>query len=85
MAMIPVNKAEFADPEEGVQAAIERLISGSQHYLVTGNGGLATLVGLTAMATGSPKAVALSVPERTLDGLEKAGLIRREQDKVVLL
>lgn len=85
MAMIPVTKVEFANPEEGVTAALERLATASAHYEVARTGAVHALIDLSLLACGSDKSVALSVPVRALEVLEKAGVLGWSKTGTVVL
>jgi hypothetical protein len=86
MALIVVTNATFRDPEEGAQAALERLATAAAHYEVASTGAVHALIDLSLMACGSDRAVSMSVPSRTLDVLGKAGVITwSTAGKVVLV
>ncbi len=83
--VVAVNAAEFADPDEGTTATVERLVMAASYWKVS-ESALRSLVCFTALACASDKVIAMTVPACDLDELEGRKLIRQsEPSKVVLL
>ena len=79
-----ITLAEFANPDEGRTASVDRIVLAATHYRVT-HEALKVLICLTALVSGSDQVLSLTVREADLDELETHKLIERvAHDKVIL-
>jgi hypothetical protein len=82
--VVAINKAEFKNPEEGTADTLGRLVMAASYFQVP-DSTLRTLVLITALACGSDKVVAMTVPAADLDELERRKLVHQCAHNTVVL
>lgn len=80
VSVTAIVKAEFANPEEGTTATVDRLVMAASYWKVS-DSALRGLVHLTALACSSDKVVSMTLPTADLDELVRRGLIRCGSDR----